>query len=253
MNKTLSLILILTAFLLVACGGTATSQGSPMSDPVMPTLTTDTGWWIDTTGRVSQETLRDLNQKSGAISDMGFQLGGVFFANAASGEVEIANKFGNHNKLGSAGKDNGIAIAVFLDKAGGDGNKPSIGVAVGSGLEGTLNDAKVGRFLDETFVPARKEGRWEQGLVEFVQITERYLTNPNAQEFQDPPADYTWLLWVIVGLVVFFAADGLFFKFAITMFLLEAFASSGSTSSGSGRGGSRLGTGGGFSGGGVSR
>lgn len=238
------LFLLIIVFFLAACAPELTRTGGEGTDPVIPRLTTETGWWIDTTGRTSAETLAVLKSESEAIDKMGFQLGGAIFSNSASDGIQVATQFGNTNGIGSADKDNGIAIVVFLDKKGVDGHAPAISYAVGSGLEGLLNDAKIGRFADETFVLARAQGQWEKGLVEFVQHLHSYLQNPTAEEFKDPPVDYTWVWWVLLFLVIYLTIDGVFFRFAITMVLLEAFAS--------GSGGSH-GGGGGFSGGGGSR
>lgn len=241
--------LLIIVFFLAACAPGLTRTGGEGTDPVIPRLTTETGWWIDTTGRTSEETLAVLKSESEAIDKMGFQLGGAIFSNSASDGIQVATQFGNTNGIGSADKNNGIAIVVFLDKKGVDGHAPAISYAVGSGLEGLLNDAKIGRFADETFVPARAQGQWEKGLVKFVQRIHAYLQNPTSEEFKDPPADYTWLWWVLIFLVIYLAIDGFFFKFAITLAFLEASVSGGGTRGGGGS----LGGGGGFSGGGGSR
>lgn len=255
MNLRKWLVLAVSLLMLTAC---TVSVGSPLADPVIPRITTDTRWFVDTTGRVSEATLQTLHGEAVQMNQEGFQVAGAFFSDSLSDGMEIATKFGNENGIGDAGKDNGIAIVVFLDKAGGDGNKPSISVAIGSGLESLLNDGKVGRFLDQTFVSARSEGRWEEGLVEFVLLVHDYLKDPLADEFREPPADYTWLLYVLIGLIVFLAIDGVFLKWAISLTVLEildtASSSSGSNRSGSrSSGGGSRGGGGGFSGGGSSR
>lgn len=244
----LGLLLLVTA---VACA-TTSPAGSPTQDPPIPSVTTDTGWWIDTTGTVSPETLRILNEESEALNREGFQLAGVFFSDSLSEGIDIATEFGNKNGIGDGEKDNGLAIAVFLDKAGGDGNKPAISVAVGKGLEGLLNDAKVGRFLDETFVPLRTEGNWEQGLVDYVQKTHRYLQDPNAAEFSasttQETTDASTLYWILVIIILILLFDWIFLGGAITSGLASVSTSSDSSDSSSGLGG-----GGGFGGGGTSR
>lgn len=241
-------------FLLILLGACTAPAGTAMSDPVLPQLTDQTGWWVDTTGQLSPETEQQLEELSNQIAKAGFQLGGAIFSNSVSDPLDLATQLGNHVQLGSAAKDNGIAIVVLVDKAGGSGVKPAIGVAIGSGLEGSLNDAKVGRFLDQTYVPARKDGDWQNGLVEFVSMTARYLADPSADEFRDQPGDADWVI------VLFF----LFFILMVVVFLMSILSmggSSGSSSStgsgsfGSSRGssGGRSGGGGGFSGGGASR
>lgn len=245
MRKYFLYLPLLLMLVLSACS--ASAAGTALHDPSIPRLTTETGWWVDTTTKLTPENERQLESLAQDIKNMGFQLGGVVWSNCASEGIDLATKFGNENKLGSAAKDNGIAIAVFVDKAGQNGEKPAISVAIGSGLEGSLNDAKVGRFLDQTFVPQRKAGNWQQGLVDFVTLLKNYLADPNADEFKDPPVDHTWIIWLLLGLIAFLFIDGVFFHFAIISALMEVTTSS-ITDSDSGLGG-----GGGFSGGGASR
>lgn len=60
--------------------------------------------------------------------------------------------------IGKADKDNGLLILYAKDE-----NK--IWVSVGYGLEGILPDSKIGRILDETFVPQRTAGNVSNGIV----------------------------------------------------------------------------------------
>lgn len=235
----LLVLLSLAVVLLAACDG-APASGSSNSDPVMVQLTTDTGFWIDTTGTVQKSTVDALKAESNAIEKDGFQLGGAFFNDLASDPKEFATNFHNANKLGSAEKNNGLAVVVFLQKKGSDGNAPTVAISVGSGIEGILNDAKVGRFLDKYYVPARKDGKWEEGLITTVKQLHQYLLTPDAAEFQDPPFDPTWTIVAIIFIVLFLGCDGLFFQFQLTLVLLSFAASA-------------LGGGGGASGGGSSR
>jgi uncharacterized protein len=253
MKKEGVLKLVLTMLLfLTACVSASTTAGTASSDPIIPTIKAP-NWFVDTTGRVSADTLDALNAEAEAFNREGFQLAGAIFLNSSSDGLEIATKFINDQGIGSAQKDNGIVIVVFLDKEGGSGEKPAISVGIGSGLEALLNDAKVGRFLDETFVPARKDGNWEQGVVQFVQLVHRYLQNPEAEEFKTPPPNLSWLWWCLGLFVVYLLVDLIFFRFQITAAVLSAAAEVSSSSSSSTSGGGSSGGGGGSSGGGASR
>jgi len=246
--------------LLAACG--VTPGGTAFSDPPMPRLTTDTGWVVDPVDGLSEQTEQVLEELARQIDAKpeGYQVGVAVFNNAASNSVELATKFGNHNQLGSAENDDGVAIVVLLQVEGVEGYKPAIGVAIGSGLEGVLNDAKVGRMLDRTFVPARAEGQWERGLIEFVQAVDLALKGQDGELYAEPPFDWVKLLLIIGAVLIL----------SLILFLWGGGSSGGrysgggsgggysgggwsSSSSGSSFGGGSFGGGGGFSGGGASR
>ena len=63
-------------------------------------------------------------------------------------------------EVGKADKDNGLLILYVVDIQ-------KIWVATGYGLEGILPDSKVGRLLDENYVPLRDSGNVSEGIVEF--------------------------------------------------------------------------------------
>ena len=239
--------LLLLVFLLAGCASVGfDAAGSELNDPTIPKLTENTGWWIDTTGTLDKDYIRQLDQISREMDQSGNQLGGVFFKNCASDPAQVATKFGNANGIGSAEKDDGIAIVVFLEKKGDDGHKPYILVAIGKGLEGTLNDAKVGRFLDDYFFPLREEDKWEQGLLDLTQAFQRYLQDPNAAEFQQEKSSEKFPVWliIVIAIIIIILVGG--FVFA----LFFGGDGSGSSSGGGFFGGG--GGGGGFGGGGAS-
>jgi len=68
--------------------------------------------------------------------------------------IEMAREWG----IGSKEKNNGILILLSL-------NDREIKVEVGYGLEGDLNDAKVGRLLDNYAIPYFKNGDFDTGLL----------------------------------------------------------------------------------------
>lgn len=61
--------------------------------------------------------------------------------------------------IGQKGKDNGALILLARDDR-------KVRIEVGYGLEGVLNDAKAGRFLDEHAVPYLKDNQFGRGLYE---------------------------------------------------------------------------------------
>lgn len=241
-RKALPLWLVLM-FVIVGCD--TTPGGTALQNPSLPSLTTETGWVVDPADAMSNETEQVLEAVAESIDrmDEGFQLGIAIFSNCACDTVDFATEFGNHNGIGSAENDNGIAIAVFVDKSGGDGNSPAIGVAVGSGGGGVLNAAKVGRMLDQLYVPLRADGDWEQGLIDFVQALETVLNGEDGEQFAPEPTNWTLIIILIIVIVILLICD--------VVFLDGAFI--GAMASGSGGGGGSIGGGGGFSGGGAGR
>lgn len=72
-----------------------------------------------------------------------------------------ANTLFNQWKIGSSDKDNGVLLLV----SSGD---RKVRIEVGYGLEGAINDAKAGRILDDTAVPALKENDYNQAIKDTV-------------------------------------------------------------------------------------
>lgn len=69
---------------------------------------------------------------------------------------DYAYEAGRHYKVGDQKHSRGVVILVNLDNDNEYNNK-GIQVAVGRGLEGILNDAKVGELIDENFMPYAKK------------------------------------------------------------------------------------------------
>ena len=232
-------IVLFILFVISACGD-STPGGSSFQDPFIPSLT-DTGWVVDPANAMSDETERVLESLAEQINNNpdGYQIGIAVFNNAASEEVALATKFGNENGIGSSEKDNGIAIVILIDKEGGDGNAPAIGVAIGSGLEGQLNDAKVGRMLDATYVPARSDGNWEQGLIDFVSASLLVLTGEDGDLYAPEPINWTLWIIIIIVIVILVICDFAFLGGNITYIVISVASKSGGGGSFSGGGSSR--------------
>jgi uncharacterized protein len=75
---------------------------------------------------------------------------------------DYATKLFNEWRIGDAEKDNGLLILYALAE-----NK--IWVATGYGLEGILPDSKIGRLLDEYYVPLRDSNKTKEGIIAVTQ------------------------------------------------------------------------------------
>ncbi|WP_323704567.1 TPM domain-containing protein [Mammaliicoccus sp. Dog046] len=69
---------------------------------------------------------------------------------------DYALEAGRHYKVGDQKHNRGIVILLNMDN-GNEYNNRGIEIAVGDGLEGVLNDSKVGALIDEHFMPYQKK------------------------------------------------------------------------------------------------
>jgi len=74
---------------------------------------------------------------------------------------EYRTKLFDKWKIGKEDKDNGLLIIYFL-------NENRIEVETGYGLEGILPDSKLGRLLDENYVPYRDNNEVSSGIIKFA-------------------------------------------------------------------------------------
>lgn len=95
--------------------------------------------------------------------------------------------------VGDAEKDRGVVILYVLDQ-----NK--IFVATGYGVEGILPDSKLGRLLDQYYVPLRNLGNVSEGIVVFSAALSDEIIQ-NADELQSPRTDIS-SFWIVVVLIV---------------------------------------------------
>jgi uncharacterized protein len=78
------------------------------------------------------------------------------------GQSQYATEILSTWKVGKADKDNGLVVLYCKAE-----NK--IWASTGYGLEGILPDSKIGRMLDETYVPLRDAGNATEGILAFME------------------------------------------------------------------------------------
>jgi len=117
------------------------------------------------------------------------------------GASQFAISLLNYWKVGKSDKNNGLLILYCLQE-----NK--IFAATGYGLEGILPDSKIGRLLDENYVPLRDAGNVSQGIIEFSSAVSQVIEE-NKQEVLSGKAGGInkkygdWIFFIIILLIFF--------------------------------------------------
>ena len=128
---------------------------------------------------------------------------------------DVANETFNNFKIGSK-DDNGILIILAL-------NDRRVRVEVGYGLEETLNDAKVGRMIDEYMIPYLKENNFSDGIKNgfnafFNYLLEYYnISDINTQEVVETK-DYELDEWISNLITILFIIFILYLVFKTDAF-----------------------------------
>ena len=140
---------------------------------------------MDTTGTVPQSFLEQLRSRSDEVQAQGFQIAVVFFNDLASDPHQFATQVFNDNGIGYKDKNNGVLFVLYLQKPGTDGHIPWLTYITGGGISGSLPDTLMDDYAQATFVPARAQGHWQDGLMTFYNKVYAAEQDPTiAQEWQ---------------------------------------------------------------------
>ncbi len=184
----LALLLLVLSGLLAACAGQQTTQnpaGTPTQDPAIPQLTEATHGIVDTTGTVPQSYIEQLRTRSDDVQAHGFQIAVIFFNDLASDPHQFATNVFNDNGIGFKDTNNGVLFVLYLQKQGKDGHAPWLSYITGGGISGSLPDTLMDDYAQSTFVPARAQGQWQDGLLAFYDKVSTAERDPSiAQEWQ---------------------------------------------------------------------
>lgn len=134
---------------------------------------------------------------------------------------EYANGAFNQNRLGQAGKDNGILILFSK-------NDREVRIEVGYGLEPYITDAVASRIIRNTMIPKFKEEDYFGGLDEASDQVMELLRNPDAlAEFNKEMEAENQLPWwgyaLIIVFLSFFMVPGGFIFYKGYSGLIEMF------------------------------
>lgn len=111
---------------------------------------------------------------------------------------DFATTLGQRWGVGQEGKDNGLVILI----------KPRIGnsrgdvfIATGYGVEHVLNDARVGRIIDDYMIPYFAHGDYYTGTYQAVEVIIQYLSG----EFEGDPTGEDLPAGAILALLIILA------------------------------------------------
>jgi uncharacterized membrane protein YgcG len=182
------LLLLLFLGLLTACAGQQQAPnpaGTSTQDPPIPHITQDTHGIVDTTGTVPQSFLAQLRARSDDVQAHGYQIAVVFFNDLASDPHQFATQVFNTNGIGYKDKNNGVLFVLYLQKPGTDGHAPWLAGITGGGISTALPDTLLADYAQTTFVPARAQGQWQEGMLAFYDKVYAAELDPGvAQEWQ---------------------------------------------------------------------
>lgn len=137
-------VFIIVLFSLLLIPGTVSAED-------LPELNTDHYFVQDNAGVLDNETINELNDM-GSYLEEGTGAEMLLLTMPTTGQthrqdfaLEALRGYG----VGKEDKDNGIVILLNLDN-GDEFNNRGVDVQVGYGVEGYLNDAKIGRIIDDT-------------------------------------------------------------------------------------------------------
>ena len=224
-----------------------------LAQPQIPPAPTSSIYVQDNAGVLSSEIESKINKLGRKIATQSRAQVVVLTVDSLNGESiqDYALAVLREWRIGDKQLNNGV---VFLVDVGGKQSR----IEVGYGLEGALNDAKVGRIIDEYALPHFQNGDYNQGIWNGYKAIMREVSKEYGivvtGDTRAPPANKAnglesqwnslpwWLQAVILGAVILLLiVDWLFFGGSFTYLILTLIRF---------RGGDRSGYGGGSGGGG---
>lgn len=255
--------IILITVMILAFGGLLaffSQSGKGLGKDPIPKLTWQANTHVyDKAKMLSESTKSSLNQSLGELDNRKTTQFIVLTVDSLGGQsIETyANTVFSKTGIGDKASDNGLLMLIAKDEK-------KVWVEVGQGLEGDLNDGKVGRILDDNFVPYRSKGDYDTAVLKTTAALTGVLTGTTPAV--DTPAHnesndalerqkransnpigglilFGLIIAVVLGLIVTGHGD-------ILLWILMLFFNNRGGGSGGGYGGGSGGFGGGSSGGG---
>ena len=163
----------------------------------------DGTWVTDMPGRLSPDTVARLNATIGEFERTnGAEMAVVVIRSLDGLSIdEAAVKLFELWGIGKKSKDNGLLVLWSTDDR-------RVRVEVGYGLEGVLNDGKVGAILDAYVIPKFKSGEFDEGVLAGVDALlsaarEEPLELPSqrSESYQDDSPVISMILLGLLGLL----------------------------------------------------
>lgn len=221
------------------------------AQPQIPPVPTGSIYVQDYAGILSGETKAKINKLGAKIAGQTKAQVVVVTINSLNGKSiqDYSLAMLRQWKIGDKNLNNGVLLLVSV------GDRQSR-IEVGYGLEGALNDAKVGHIQDEYIIPYFERGEYDRGIWDGYKAIMRVISNEygiaipqdsrTAVNQTDISTSKWWdslPWWVqllsVVGFFLLFAVDWLFFGGSITLLILSLirFRSGGSGGYGGGSSG----------------
>lgn len=200
----------------------------------------------DNAGVLSDSTINELNEKGTHLEEgTGVEL--LLMTMESTGQEhrqDFALRALREYGVGKAEKDNGIVILLNLDNDN-EFNNRGIEVQVGYGVEGYLNDAKIGRIIDNVAYEDLVAGNYEAALTNlYTALYDESLTAYGYEDGEftrDEPAEDTGtgqndsIFSILIRLAIFMT---------VLYFIYKMFSGGGGSGGSGGSGGRRRRSGG---------
>lgn len=181
--------------LFIMIGGVANSQNLP--DPISPPRLVN-----DFAGIFNDQERSNLEQMLIAYNDTtSTQIYVVTIKDLDGYDVsDYAFRLGEKWGVGQKGKDNG-AVILIKPKVG--NSRGQVFIATGYGLEEKLNDARVGRIIDNYMLPHFKENDYYTGTQKAVEAMIGYLSGQFQADESDEELSAGDIIFSIIIIIIF--------------------------------------------------
>ena len=153
---------------------------------------------------LSAATEEHINKTSKTYSGDGTQVVVVTVTSLDGMDIETySNRLFRSWGIGNADKDNGLLILVST------GDR-EIRIEVGRGLEGTFNDAKCGRLIDEYAIPYLKDNNYDEGIKNLYDMIIAGINDPVLlEEMEDEDnSEIGEIIVLIVVIILYLSITG---------------------------------------------